>query len=101
MCFVFFVMIRRPPRSTRTDPRLPYTTRFRSRPAAAIRVRPAPGALLGPTARALVRTAPAPGRRPVLRQRHLAGALHLETGVRDHLQVGLADRKSTRLNSSH
>src|SRR3546814_13879645 len=31
MCsFVFFLMIRRPPRSTRTDPPCPYTTRFRS-----------------------------------------------------------------------
>src|SRR3546814_4342814 len=28
---VFFVMIRRPPRSTRTDTLLPYTTLFRSR----------------------------------------------------------------------
>src|SRR3546814_6953595 len=30
LSFVFFLMIRRPPRSTRTDTRLPYTTRFRS-----------------------------------------------------------------------
>src|SRR3546814_9244450 len=30
MSYVFFFMIRRPPRSTRTDPILPYTTRFRS-----------------------------------------------------------------------
>src|SRR3546814_17999504 len=30
MCVVFFLMIRRPPRSTRTDPRFPYTTLFRS-----------------------------------------------------------------------
>src|SRR3546814_17669009 len=30
-CFVFFfLMIRRPPRSTRTDTRFPYTTLFRS-----------------------------------------------------------------------
>src|SRR3546814_15848867 len=31
-CFIyfFFLMIRRPPRSTRTDTRLPYTTLFRS-----------------------------------------------------------------------
>src|SRR3546814_8646442 len=29
--FVFFLMIRRPPRSTRTDTRFPYTTLFRSR----------------------------------------------------------------------
>src|SRR3546814_5224728 len=28
--FVFFLMIRRPPRSTRTDTLLPYTTLFRS-----------------------------------------------------------------------
>src|SRR3546814_9324916 len=32
MCFIlfFFLMIRRPPRSTRTDTLFPYTTRFRS-----------------------------------------------------------------------
>src|SRR3546814_12092402 len=30
-CFVFFLMIRRPPRSTRTDTLFPYTPRFRSR----------------------------------------------------------------------
>src|SRR3546814_16545175 len=29
--FLFFLMIRRPPRSTRTDTLFPYTTRFRSR----------------------------------------------------------------------
>src|SRR3546814_12328774 len=28
--FVFFLMVRRPPRSTRTDTRCPYTTLFRS-----------------------------------------------------------------------
>src|SRR3546814_14492887 len=31
---VFFLMIRRPPRSTRTDTLFPYTTLFRSRPRA-------------------------------------------------------------------
>src|SRR3546814_7063314 len=31
-CFVFFLMILRPPRSTRTDTLLPYTTLFRSHP---------------------------------------------------------------------
>src|SRR3546814_10135220 len=30
-CVVFSLMIRRPPRSTRTDPLFPYTTLFRSR----------------------------------------------------------------------
>src|SRR3546814_7179221 len=29
-CFLFFLMIRRPPRSTRTDTLFPYTTLFRS-----------------------------------------------------------------------
>src|SRR3546814_11856173 len=33
-CFVFFLMIRRPPRSTRTDTLFPYTTLFRSQQAA-------------------------------------------------------------------
>src|SRR3546814_2062060 len=32
LCFFFFLMIRRPPRSTRTDTLFPYTTLFRSRP---------------------------------------------------------------------
>src|SRR3546814_12151435 len=31
VCFFFFLMIRRPPRSTRTDTLFPYTTLFRSR----------------------------------------------------------------------
>src|SRR3546814_16012045 len=33
MSFFFFLMIRRPPRSTRTDTLFPYTTLFRSREA--------------------------------------------------------------------
>src|SRR3546814_1920233 len=34
--FVFFLMIRRPPRSTRTDTLFPYTTLFRSCPVLAV-----------------------------------------------------------------
>src|SRR3546814_20666765 len=30
LCILFFLMIRRPPRSTRTDTLVPYTTLFRS-----------------------------------------------------------------------
>src|SRR3546814_8063344 len=44
--FVFVLMIRRPPRSTRTDTRLPYTTLFRSDPGvvgAYVRGYPPPG----------------------------------------------------------
>src|SRR3546814_19884294 len=33
MCFVFLLMHRRPPRSTRTDTLFPYTTLFRSDPS--------------------------------------------------------------------
>src|SRR3546814_9662954 len=44
-------MIRRPPRSTRTDTLFPYTTLFRSRRLAARRVRPS-GAVVPPRARA-------------------------------------------------
>src|SRR3546814_13123235 len=32
VCYFFFLMIRRPPRSTRTDTLFPYTTLFRSSP---------------------------------------------------------------------
>src|SRR3546814_18970449 len=32
LVYLFFLMIRRPPRSTRTDTLFPYTTLFRSRP---------------------------------------------------------------------
>src|SRR3546814_5703078 len=35
--FLFFLMIRRPPRSTRTDTLFPYTTLFRSQPSGALR----------------------------------------------------------------
>src|SRR3546814_12464369 len=35
-CWFFFLMIRRPPRSTRTDTLFPYTTLFRSRASGAL-----------------------------------------------------------------
>src|SRR3546814_1160964 len=38
--FFFFLMIRRPPRSTRTDTLFPYTTLFRSGPSARCRLEP-------------------------------------------------------------
>src|SRR3546814_8712126 len=44
--FVFFLMIRRPPRSTRTDTLFPYTTLFRSRRDFGVRTL-APGLRLG------------------------------------------------------
>src|SRR3546814_14887140 len=43
-CYFFFLMIRRPPRSTRTDTLFPYTTLFRSRSPDKRRAAPPPTA---------------------------------------------------------
>src|SRR3546814_12339936 len=37
LALIFFLMIRRPPRSTRTDTLFPYTTLFRSQPTTRLR----------------------------------------------------------------
>src|SRR3546814_12879846 len=42
LCYFFFLMIRRPPRYTRTDTLFPYTTLFRSDHAGAVAARPGP-----------------------------------------------------------
>src|SRR3546814_14094344 len=102
--FFFFVIIPQPPRSTRTDTLVPYTTLFRSqfvrRSTATSRLRnhvahalPAPrshhrGGLVSAIAH-LVRQAAAYMDGHVLLRSHPRG-----------LREG-ADRKSTRLNSSH
>src|SRR3546814_15617889 len=97
-CF-FFLMIRRPPRFTRTDTLLPYTTLFRS----GIVIADAP-ILVGhdridrpARAEDVLRVGSAIGEQafdPVVigrhRFRHVA-----------HLAMRDLDRKSTRLNSSH
>src|SRR3546814_1432150 len=49
--YFFFLMIRRPPRSTRTDTLFPYTTLFRSQRGSARR--PSGRGSLGPDARAI------------------------------------------------
>src|SRR3546814_17928920 len=79
--FVFFLMIRRPPRSTRTDTLFPYTTLFRS-------TTDGDGEARRPH---LIRVEPA---------HHLA---EREAGPVDEADLHRAagDRKSTRLNSSH
>src|SRR3546814_8885861 len=61
--FFFFLMIRRPPRSTRTDTLLPYTTLFRShrpRPAGRTGRRGCRGRAAAPSGRT-ARGAPRPG----------------------------------------
>src|SRR3546814_15035980 len=102
----FFLMIRRPPRSTRTDTLFPYTTLFRS--AAGGRLHPVEASGLEQCVYAFVPVglvgrsprgdeARHAGDRGALRQAAIdpAARLLLEC-VRDQV-----DRKSTRLNSSH
>src|SRR3546814_11444169 len=92
--FFFFLRIRRPPRSTRTDTLFPYTTLFRSGAAAP----ETPEGHIGAARVGRVRVAP-------LR----VGLPDLDHGVAGRLAVAVqhaaheadADRKSTRLNSSH
>src|SRR3546814_15584677 len=101
MCYcVFFLMIRRPPRATRTDTLFPYTTLFRSRRhrAATAAGRRLAGeqagvqAAAGGHARAV--TIAAERRADRTDEADLAGAV-VEAVARGQ------DRKSTRLNSSH
>src|SRR3546814_11575223 len=80
-CCIYFLLIRRPPRSTRTDTLFPYTTLFRSAPIPAGRARSAEGFRLGIGFRRTRRPPPLP--------------------AADRPDVPAADRKSTRLNSSH
>src|SRR3546814_15593353 len=73
----FFLMIRRPPRSTRTDTLFPYTTLFRSRSLVLL----SGGAVVGRGSEAQAAAGP--------------------TGVLGDELLHRQDRKSTRLNSSH
>src|SRR3546814_3188492 len=101
-------MLRRPPRSTRTDTLFPYTTLFRSRPAVdrsgSKRVHPELAALDLAGAQTRQRLF-----RLLARDRHVAaGGIHVDLADRVLVQASLTgqraddvDRKSTRLNSSH
>src|SRR3546814_8637122 len=108
MFYIFFLMIRRPPRSTRTDTLVPYTTLFRSVHLAFIgRVKryKAPDLLasavqdLPPsTARLLIAgyCTDADLTAELRQAAASAGNIHLQLEY-----LSDADRKSTRLNSSH
>src|SRR3546814_15707881 len=71
--FVFFLMIRRPPRSTRTDTLFPYTTLFRSAAPGFSHARPGPLPLASQRRMAAAPAAqppgPGPGGLPVLARR--------------------------------
>src|SRR3546814_13888559 len=88
--FIFFVMLRRPPRSTRTDTLFPYTTLFRSIEGRDHAVQ------LGRTDPLLRRLA-APGRQRIAEGDRIARVV--QDRLADH--PCFQDRKSTRLNSSH
>src|SRR3546814_14462238 len=98
MLSFFFLMIRRPPRSTRTDTLFPYTTLFRSRKMRLAITRLSPsGLLFSGSPRPKIVSGDA-----LDRCRDFVGFEHALPIVAH--QRGLAegeDRKSTRLNSSH
>src|SRR3546814_12642320 len=95
--FIFFLMIRRPPRSTRTDTLFPYTTLFRS--------------FIRPPSLQNKATYPI----PFYKEYSMAQQYVDSFSARQALKVGdesydifrldrlekAGDRKSTRLNSSH
>src|SRR3546814_12693202 len=98
----FFYMIRRPPRATRTDTLLPYTTLFRSVDANEA-WRPEQ---LAPFGRALAELGVELIEQPLPASDDgaLAGVARPVPICADescHDRAGLGDRKSTRLNSSH
>src|SRR3546814_18039311 len=98
MCFVFFfLMIRRPPRSTRTDTLFPYTTLFRSGDDGAHEL----GYWLTPAVWGRGYATEA-GHAVIAMARHALGyrRLHAWHFV-DNPASARVDRKSTRLNSSH
>src|SRR3546814_16571370 len=98
MSSFFFLMIRRPPRSTRTDTLFPYTTLFRSEAfeTAVTRGQQAPTRLYD-----LVH-----GHPEALDEAEFIDAVSLNLRLGRMLAIVLGDgirtdRKSTRLNSSH
>src|SRR3546814_9396565 len=122
LCMFFFLMIRRPPRSTRTDTLFPYTTLFRPgrppdrRAGSGQRQRRSgrPANLQHERSHSMTVTAPPPDRYGPQSFGH--GTLHVPhardpewkpgfRGFFDYRDLGMVakteDRKSKRLNSSH
>src|SRR3546814_10527729 len=107
MFFIFFLMIRRPPRSTRTDTLFPYTTLFRSNSLDGIvgaikkvsEIVAEIAAASREQATGLEQINTAVGQMDEMTQRN--GALVEETSASAQSLADQADRKSTRLNSSH
>src|SRR3546814_10271300 len=123
VCLFFFLMIRRPPRSTRTDTLFPYTTLFRSagQDAPLVVGEAAAAMFIGHAGDRRGLIADATDDQPGLYCIGLAGAAAAQIGIefglfddhaldaavpldrhrhRNEVEVD-PDRKSTRLNSSH
>src|SRR3546814_18211698 len=95
--YFFFLMIRRTPRSTRTDTLFPYTTLFRSEDE----IDPGLGIAeqIGDPARQKGEHRFAPGH---VEHQHRDPRLERKGGADDtQADRAAVDRKSTRLNSSH
>src|SRR3546814_14431842 len=98
-------MIRRPPRSTRTDTLFPYTALFRSVAAhedvidAGLGIGNDRGQFLGQRA-GVGRVIGGRGRHRVVAQEYLVDAAFVVRSDTE-AQGAVGDRKSTRLNSSH
>src|SRR3546814_13596306 len=108
MCVFFCLMVRRPPGYTRNDPRLPYTTLFRTLLNAIIayayRYRqqdklPIPAEILDPETGALVEEAS--GHYIVGTDGTVISHEPVSDGVTTVYVTYEVDRKRTRLNSSH
>src|SRR3546814_17624737 len=91
LLFIFFLMLRRPPRSTRPDPLCPYTTLFRSEQL--------PEAERALALQLLPRDS-ADARPAMLEIRAGTGGDEAALFAGDLFRM-YRDRKSTRLNSSH
>src|SRR3546814_13787005 len=94
-CVFFFLMIRRPPRSTRTDTLFPYTTLFRSKRQSVQRRSFHRDALNRH------HTAPVAATRALPVMAACAETAAIAAIARRPLEQAIGDRKSTRLNSSH
>src|SRR3546814_15357422 len=97
---IFFLMIRRPPRSTRTDTLFPYTTLFRS-------LKPSQIAIFARNYGEFNRSFPEvlsvmiSSTRDIEARTEYAKTLFSEMGYGRADKAHSIDRKSTRLNSSH
>src|SRR3546814_11625381 len=96
--YIFVLMMNRPPRSTRTDTLLPYTTRCRSvEPVIAPALRPIDGVV----AIADIYAVDVGRDRPVAVEVGRGDLLENRAENAVEIIIALLDRKSTRLNSSH